>query len=195
MKRRTRKTRIAEGMDPARVPDEVMAPEIVDTPEEKRRAGRPSALTQEVSDRICLAISNGMFLTQAARLAGVSKNVINNWLQRAAEGDEDYQAFAEKFEEAELKSEAALIKIWKDAAPSDWRAAKELLAKRFPERWSDHAGRKAVLGDDDGVIRAGFGGLKIFIHLDPEPSEALPAPLPAIDVTSDGRLDNAKDSI
>jgi hypothetical protein len=37
--------------------------------------------------------------------------------------------------QAELDCEAALVKKWHDAAPDDWRAARDLLARRFPDRW------------------------------------------------------------
>jgi hypothetical protein len=193
MRRRTRKTRIAEGMDPARAPDEVMTPEIVDRPGEKKRAGREPLLTQEVGDRVCDALSHGMFLSQAAKLAGVSPDTIASWRKRGETGEQPYADFLTAYEQAELECEEYLLKLWKNAAPDDWRAAKELLAKRFPERWSDAATRAAC---GEGVIHANLGGgLKVHIHYWEPPAEALPAPLPAIDVTPDRRLDNVKDSI
>ena len=40
-----------------------------------------------------------------------------------------------ELEQAELDCESALVKKWHDAAPDDWRAARDLLARRFPDRW------------------------------------------------------------
>jgi hypothetical protein len=59
---------------------------------------------------------------------------------------------------AEDEDHAAMVAIWKKAAPEDWRAAKEYLAKRYPEQWSDHAARLAVLGPEgDGGDNIGVG--------------------------------------
>ena len=60
-----------------------------------------------------------------------------------------------------LEGESAMVEIWKNAAPEDWRAAKEFLAKRHPERWSDHAARRAVLGDEERMALLGF---QIILH-------------------------------
>src|SRR5208337_4285053 len=61
------------------------------------------------------------------------------------------------------------------AAPQEWRAAKELLAKRYPERWSDHAARVAVLGPEDhGSAVTAFA---ITIHLGEPPGGWYPQPV------------------
>jgi hypothetical protein len=49
--------------------------------------------------------------------------------------EQPYADFAAALEQAELDCESALVKKWHDAAPDDWRAARDLLARRFPDRW------------------------------------------------------------
>jgi hypothetical protein len=43
--------------------------------------------------------------------------------------------FLRELQQAELDCESALVKKWHDAAPDDWRAARDLLARRFRDRW------------------------------------------------------------
>jgi hypothetical protein len=174
MKRDRTKTQAAEGIGA-----EALAPLVreVATPTKGKSAkgrGRPPRLTQQISDRICAGISRGLFIVQAARLAGVSPDAIEQWREKGEQGLEPYAGFVKAFEKAELEAEATLTKIWKDAAPEDWRAAKEFLAKRFPERWSDYASRRAVLGPEGVDINFG-SGLSIQINLgDDDPPGRLP---------------------
>jgi len=37
---------------------------------------------------------------------------------------------------AETEAEATLVRTWSEAAKIDWRAARDMLARRFPERWA-----------------------------------------------------------
>jgi hypothetical protein len=50
-----------------------------------------------------------------------------------------------------------MVETWKKAAPEDWRAAKEFLARRYPERWSD---RPAPEG-----LANGMQAFQINIHI------------------------------
>jgi hypothetical protein len=43
--------------------------------------------------------------------------------------------FLGELTQAELDYERALVKKWHDAPPEDWRAARDLPARRFPDRW------------------------------------------------------------
>ena len=154
------------------------------TPVPRRAAkGRPPMEpTAEITDRVCEPISRGLFLTQAARLAGISTDTIARWKKKGAEGIEPFRTFFERLEEAELKGEEALLRIWREAAPEDWRAARELLAKRYPQRWSDHAARAAVFGVDGNGLSPGVPSFNITIHLEEPPGGWFPKK--AIDVTS-----------
>ncbi len=152
----TRKERLnADGPPlPARAP--VVEAAASSSPREKHR-GKPTLLTPAVQRRICESIASGLFINQAAKLAGVSVDTLQSWRERGASGEEPYAAFVAAFEAAETRCEAMLIKIWKDACPDDWRAAKELAARRFPTRWSESASRAAVFADTEHIqMGAGF---------------------------------------
>jgi hypothetical protein len=139
----------------------------------KNKGGRPKGsgikLTPETQRTILGAVRAGNFRTVACNLAGIDPDTLAGWIKKGEKGVEPYASFVKEFRQAELECEVVLVATWKKAAPQDWRAAKELLAKRYPERWSDHAARLAVLGPD-GYGEVGFqgSGLQIILHLNGE---------------------------
>jgi len=156
-----------------------------------RRRERGTQLTVEVSRAIVASIAAGNFPSVACRLAQISDGTLDRWLKRGGKDEQPYANFPAAYHRAELESESKLVEIWKNAAPEDWRAAKEFLARRYPERWSDHAARVAVLGDEGRMADFGF---VINIHLDPvaEELEEARKEKPAIDVMGTPRLDKDK---
>jgi hypothetical protein len=46
-----------------------------------------------------------------------------------------YFHFFQAVTRAEIEAEARLVRIWSDAAERDWQASRDMLARRFPERW------------------------------------------------------------
>jgi len=133
-----------------------------ETSERKRKTGRTPELTVEVGRAIVGAIAAGNFPAVACGLAEVSIVTLERWLKRGDRGKQPYADFAKAYRQAELEGESAMVEIWKNAAPGDWRGAKEFLAKRHPERWSDHAARVAVLGREG--TRFAIGGFQVIIH-------------------------------
>ncbi|MGA8641337.1 hypothetical protein [Candidatus Binatus sp.] len=139
----------------------------------KRKTGRTPKLTVGVGRIIIAAIAAGNFPSVAAGLGGVGVETLEKWLERGDTGVQPYADFADAYRKAELEDESAHVAIWRTAAPGDWRAAKEYLGKRYPERWSDHAGRLAVLGPGDyGSDQR--GGISIILHLGPDLRPAIP---------------------
>jgi hypothetical protein len=53
-----------------------------------------------------------------------------------------YRDFVHQVEMAEASFVAELELRWRQAAKTDWRAARDLLAWRWPERWADQSRRK-----------------------------------------------------
>jgi hypothetical protein len=128
----------------------------------RKRKRREVELTLEIGRIIVTAIAAGNFPSIARQLANVSADTLDKWLKRGARGEQPYADFAEAYRGAEIKVEATLVEVWKDAAPGDWRAAKEFLARRYPQRWSDQADQAANL---DGAGRLAAAGFVINIHL------------------------------
>ncbi len=131
------------------------------------KKSRGPKLTPALGRAIVAAIAAGNFPGVAARLAGVGTVTVANWLKLGDQGKRPYADFAEAYRRAEDTNESQMIEIWKKAAPDDWRSVKEYLAKRHPERWSDHAARLAVLGPEGNAYGRGADncGLHITLNL------------------------------
>ena len=161
-------------------PPKALTTPISHMPKRKRREPE---LTTTIGRTIVAAIEHGNFPGTAARLAGVSLGTLQAWLARGEKGEQPFADFTEAFRQAEAECEAGAVRTLKGAGDDDWRATAQFLGRRFPERWSDHAGRLAVFGADEAA--AGLQqAFQISIHLSHEegglPTTGRPA---AIDVT------------
>ena len=148
----------------------------VETSPKKRRRGQRVELTVEIGRTIVSAIAAGNFPSVACRLAGVGLATLDGWLKKGEQGKQPFEDFATAYRHAELEGESAMVEDWKNAGKGDWRANSAFLAKRHPERWSDHAARVAVLGHEaDGPPAALF---QINIHLgEGEPPTVIEFPI------------------
>lgn len=115
---------------------------------------RPTKLTDETAERIIQAVRAGSYVSHAAEYAGVHRDTVYGWLERGkkeqarlaadpkAKPDANEAIFVE-FSDRVMRAEAeALIEAvaaWKTAGRSDWRAAKEWLARRHGDEWGDRA--------------------------------------------------------
>lgn len=103
-------------------------------------AGRPSKLTPEVQTKIVKVLADGGHYVTAATVAGVEYTTFRNWMLRGAQAHSgQYFDFLNAVKAAEAQAEAEAVAAWKSAIPDSWQAARDFLARRFPERWSDKA--------------------------------------------------------
>jgi transposase len=113
--------------------------------------GRPSKLTDELSERLVRAIRAGNFPDVAARHAGIHPATYHRWMERGAPGrdaaaDAPFRRFRSEVERALADAEAAQVGLILQAARAGrWQAAAWLLERRFPARW----GRGEIRGDPD----------------------------------------------
>jgi len=65
--------------------------------------------------------------------------------QAVEEGREDmYSVFYLRVKEAEACAEIYAVEAWRSHLDRDWRACKDYLARRFPDRWADQ--RRVTIG-------------------------------------------------
>lgn len=84
------------------------------------------------------AIRDGNYLETSAKLAGISKSAIYEWLERAEQGEDPYTRFADALKNAEAMAEAqdvANVRAAGKAGPQFWAASMTYLERRHPERW------------------------------------------------------------
>lgn len=95
--------------------------------------GRPSLLTDEVQERIVAIVKGGSLIETAAAVAGVSRSAVYRWLERGADGEEPYAAFADAVAQAKAEGMARNVTFVARAGAKDWRAAAWLLARQDPD--------------------------------------------------------------
>ncbi len=115
-------------------------------------AGRNTKLTEEVQGEFTRLIAQGMFVRQACGFIGVSEQTIYNWMARGSAEvlrlennprsklltkEKPFVDFFKAVRKAETQAEVRSVTQWQNAIrDGDWRAAKDFLARRYPDRWS-----------------------------------------------------------
>jgi hypothetical protein len=114
--------------------------------------GRPTKLTPKVQQAICDAVRNGNYYEAAATSAGIEYRTFRNWVERGEQEDAGiYFQFVQSLRAAEAEAETKLVAEWRAQVPEDWRAARDLLARRHPERWGPKD-RLTLAGDRDAPL-------------------------------------------
>jgi hypothetical protein len=111
--------------------------------------GRPTRLTPEVHERIVQVVAAGNYLKTAAAFVGISAATLQSWLARGraaaarADAGEDvpdaeqpYLNFLTAVTQAETQAEVAAVTYWRRSFGTDWRAARDYLARKRPEQWA-----------------------------------------------------------
>jgi transposase len=86
-----------------------------------RERGRPTVLTDELSERICGYVRRGNYLETAAACSGISKDTLFRWLREGARDSlagkvTDLSRFSDSINAASAKSEITLLGIIRRAA-------------------------------------------------------------------------------
>ena len=110
----------------------------------ERREGRPSKLSYERQEKIATAVEQGKSMTSAARMAGISRNAVYDWLERGetdkAEGKEnEYVEFYDRLTRAKGHGEDKYFAtVWEMAKEEgDHRFLASLMKQRYPDSWGD----------------------------------------------------------
>lgn len=127
--------------------------------------GRETKLTPERHQKIVEILRAGNYRSVAAGYVGVSEQTLNAWMEKGKRGIDLYQRFREDVLKAEHEAEIRNVGHINNAAQKEWRAAKDWLETKHPERWASTkrvelsgeitlkeigaAFNAALLGDDD----------------------------------------------
>ena len=127
--------------------------------------GRPHKLTPPIYDLIVGMIRKGNYQSTAAGAAGIDRTTLNRWRKWGKDLEEEYAPepppnthphkifydFGVAITRAQEESEADFVAAWKDHVPDDWRAARDLLARRFPGRWKEQT-HTQLTGPEGGPL-------------------------------------------
>lgn len=93
--------------------------------------------TREVHKLIIDAIELGNYRTTAAAAAGICRNTLADWERRGIEGEAMYALLACEMQQAEARSEMALLAAVRNAESGDpWQSKAWMMERRFASRWS-----------------------------------------------------------
>ena len=120
--------------------------------------GRPSKLTPEVTKRLTEAIRAGNYYEAACGYAGIGYSTFRAWMVRGEKAKSGkYREFVEAITRAEYEAEVRIVAQWQKHMPEDYRAIRDFLERRYPDRW----GRKRLDIEHSGEI-----GIKIVDDID-----------------------------
>jgi hypothetical protein len=115
---------------------------------------RPTKLTPEITEKICMAIRAGNYAKIAAGMAGISEATYYSWLDQAKEPDAEpeFLEFLESVERAEAEAEiGAVARIRQAADNGTWQAAGWLLERKHGERWGRNDKLRQEISGVDGA--------------------------------------------
>ena len=108
-----------------------------------KKRGRPTKLTDELTNQIVEFINQGCDQKTACNLAGVPYSCFNEWKQKGSEGKEPYATFFSVISQARDTHKHLLIRLVMAGAKgvlgrwADWKAASWLLSKGWPKEFGD----------------------------------------------------------
>jgi hypothetical protein len=124
-------------------------------PDDKKKGGRPTKLTPEITLNIAMSILEGNFRNVAAKRHGVGLRTLTRWLNLGKEYPdgvygEFWRTIVEAEAEAELSCVAAIVRAGKTEDPKhlQW-----WLERKFPERWGRYRGELAELKKELAELR------------------------------------------
>jgi transposase-like protein len=101
---------------------------------------------------ICEALQTGATRKAAAESNGITDRTLRAWMARGEEDEENekktvFSSFSSALRRSEAECELRWVSTINEAANTDWRAALQLLKRRYPESWGDRLSFKSLPDD------------------------------------------------
>lgn len=112
------------------------------------KGGRPTKLTPELQDKICMYLRLGNYIETTCHLVGLPKSTFFNWMaegRKAQRSTNKYAKFMDSVFKAMAWSETTDLGRISKAAAKDWKAAAWRLERKYPQKW----GRKDFLAHSE----------------------------------------------
>ncbi len=121
----------------------------------KKKNGRPSKLTDALTEKVCDVIREGNFIDTAAGLSGVSDTTLDNWMKwgNPKHGDfkgGEYQGFFAAVKNAEREGEVKKLEELFLAKGMGWTRYAWFLERRFPAKWGRRFQQLPASQQEDG---------------------------------------------
>ena len=97
---------------------------------------RPSKLTPEIIKKLTEAIRAGNYYEAACAYAGIHYSTFRKWMQKGETAKSGkFREFFDAVTRAEHEAEVRMVAQWQKHMPEDYRAIRDFLERRYPERW------------------------------------------------------------
>ena len=98
--------------------------------------GQRDKLTPQRQQALVDRIKAGAHYETAAKSAGIGYVTFRRWMMRGETAESGrFRDFYDAITQAEHEAELRAIATWVQQMPQDWRAARDFLERRFPDRW------------------------------------------------------------
>ena len=97
-----------------------------------------SKLTPQLTDTFAQVIALGNYPTVACQIVRIHISTYRMWMRRgedATREDDPYRQFYLRIKEAEAISEGFAVEKWRKHMGTNYKAARDFLARRFSTRW------------------------------------------------------------
>ena len=96
-------------------------------------------------------IAKGHFPQIAAVLSGIPEMLFNKWMTESTKPGAHPQLikFRANMDLGSAQVEDSAVDNWVSAFGKDWKASKEFLAVRFPDRWNPDVNKTSVTNQED----------------------------------------------
>jgi transposase len=107
--------------------------------------GRPSKLTPELTKKLCDAIKAGNYYDTACQYVGIDYSTFRRWMNRGDKAKTgEFYDFCNAIKKAEAEAEYRMVALWQQQVADDWKASRDFLERRYPDKW----GRKQEVKAD-----------------------------------------------
>lgn len=112
------------------------------------REGRPDKLTPRFEEAFFTHILAGAPIKDACQAAGVYYATLRRWLTEFCDNPapeyDKFREFRDRFAQVMATFKVGLLKQWVRAMPSDWKAIRDYMARRWPQEWGGHVDDEAA---------------------------------------------------
>lgn len=125
-------------------------------------------LTDDLVERVCATLEQGHYISVVCASVGISHSAFASWCRRGkTEYDRlldpdvvpdpkelQYLNFYVAVEAAKVSAEIDMVAAWREHAETNWQAARDFLARRYPSRWGRKQGLTIELKEGDDLDTA-----------------------------------------
>lgn len=125
-----------------------------ETPQQASTRLAASKLTPQLAEIFCNLVAQGNYYTAACKAVGISYATFRSWMAMGEASDDPtnvYREFFLRVREADGLAEVYAVSTWRKHFTRDYRAARDFLARRHPERWAEQ--QRLTVAVDNEVQR------------------------------------------